>query len=109
MSPAGGLQSQGMSGNNVVVVSSSQTHLEKLDSDAGKHEIQQHGDQDDVADGFDGHKHALDHVLPSHTNNALQRVFSASEVFVLPFTATFVFVPITALQVNLVPEPQSYL
>lgn len=35
----------------------------------GKHEIQQHGDQDDVSDGFDGHKHALDHMLPLKTNN----------------------------------------
>lgn len=50
-----------------------QTHLEELDSDTGKHEIQQHGDQDDVADGFNGHEHTLDHVLPSHTNSAHHR------------------------------------
>lgn len=42
------------------------TDLEKLDSNAGKHEIQQHGDQHDVADGFDGHKHTLDHMLSAH-------------------------------------------
>lgn len=39
------------------------SHLEELHSDAGKHEVEQHGDQDNVADGFDGHKHALNHVL----------------------------------------------
>lgn len=38
-------------------------YLEELHSNAGEHEVQQHGDQDDVADGFDGHEHALDHVL----------------------------------------------
>lgn len=44
------------------------THLEELHSYTGKHEIQQHGDQDDVADGLDGHKHTLDHVLSVKTN-----------------------------------------
>lgn len=38
-------------------------YLEELHSNAGEHEVQQHGDQDDVADGFDGHEHTLDHVL----------------------------------------------
>lgn len=38
-------------------------HLEELHSDAGEHELQQRGDDDNVADGADGHKHALDHVL----------------------------------------------
>ena len=47
------------------------TYLEKLDSNAGKHEIQQHGNQDDVADGTDGHKHALDHMLPTHGHDAV--------------------------------------
>lgn len=52
--------------NAQVVVLFSLPYLEELDSDTSEHEIQQHGDQDDVADGFDGHKHALDHMLPSH-------------------------------------------
>lgn len=39
------------------------SHLEKLDSDAGKYELQEGGDQDDVPDGADGDKHALYHVL----------------------------------------------
>lgn len=39
------------------------SYLKELHSNTGKHEIQQHGDQDNVADGFDGHKHALDHML----------------------------------------------
>lgn len=38
-------------------------HLEELHSDAGEHEVEQHGDQDNVTNGFDGHEHALDHVL----------------------------------------------
>ena len=37
--------------------------LEELHSDAGEHELQQRGDDHDVADGPDGHKHTLDHVL----------------------------------------------
>lgn len=45
------------------------THLEELHSYTGKHEIQQHGDQDDVADGFNGHKHALDHMLSLKKNS----------------------------------------
>lgn len=39
------------------------SHLEELHSDAGKHKVEQHGDQDNVANGFDGHEHALNHVL----------------------------------------------
>lgn len=39
-----------------------------MDSYAGKHEIQQQGDQDDVTNCFDGHKYALDHVLSYKTN-----------------------------------------
>lgn len=38
-------------------------HLEELDPDAGKDELQEGGDQHDVADGADGHEHALHHVL----------------------------------------------
>lgn len=43
------------------------THFEKLDSDTGEHEVQQHGDQDDVSDGLHSYKHTLDHVLQSQT------------------------------------------
>lgn len=38
-------------------------YLKKLDSDTSKHELQQGGDDHDVANGPDGNKHALDHVL----------------------------------------------
>lgn len=38
-------------------------HLEKLDSNAREHELQEGGDQHDVPDGADGNKHALHHVL----------------------------------------------
>lgn len=44
--------------------------LEELDTDAGKHEVQQHGHQDNVADGLDGHKHTLDHVLQNGSGKA---------------------------------------
>lgn len=49
--------------SNCIILHVASTYLEKLHADTGKHEIQQHGDQDDVADGFDGHKHTLDHML----------------------------------------------
>lgn len=39
------------------------SHLEELHSYAGEHEVQEHGDQDDITDGLYGHKHTLDHVL----------------------------------------------
>lgn len=38
-------------------------HLEELHPDAGEHELQQRGDDHDVADGADGHEDALHHVL----------------------------------------------
>ena len=41
-------------------------YLKKLYSNAGKHELEQRGDDDDVADGPDGNKHALHHVLETH-------------------------------------------
>lgn len=49
-------------------------HLKELHSNAGEHKVQQHGDQDDVADGFDGHKHALDHVLLNTSSYHLSTV-----------------------------------
>lgn len=48
-------------------------HLEELDADAGEHELQEGGDQDDVPDCADGHKHALHHVLGSETGSAAFR------------------------------------
>lgn len=38
-------------------------YLKELHSDAGEHELEQRGDDDDVADGPDCHKHALHHML----------------------------------------------
>lgn len=38
-------------------------HLEQLDANAGKHELQERGDDQDVADSADGHKHTLHHIL----------------------------------------------
>lgn len=44
-------------------------NLEELHSDAGKHELEQRGDDQDVADGADRHKHALHHILETDNNN----------------------------------------
>lgn len=38
-------------------------YLEELHANTGKHKLEQRGDDDDVADGPDGHKHALHHML----------------------------------------------
>lgn len=38
-------------------------YLEELDADTGKHELQECGDDQDVADSADGHKHTLHHIL----------------------------------------------
>lgn len=43
--------------------SESRCYLEKLDPDAGEHELKQCGDNHDVPNGPDGNKHALNHVL----------------------------------------------
>lgn len=38
-------------------------HLKELYSNAGEHELEQRGDDDNVADGPDSHKHALHNML----------------------------------------------
>lgn len=38
-------------------------YLEELDPNAGEHKLEQAGHNQDVANGADGHKDALDHVL----------------------------------------------
>ena len=38
-------------------------YLEKLNSNAGEHEVQKHGDQDNVANALNGNKHTLDDML----------------------------------------------
>lgn len=57
MKRSGGLNRQRM------VLWSLPSYLEELHSDARKHELQQRGDDHDVANGPDGHEDALDHVL----------------------------------------------
>lgn len=44
-------------------------YLEKLDTDAGEHELEESGDYKDVADGADGHKHTLNHALKTQMYN----------------------------------------
>ncbi|MPC08104.1 hypothetical protein E2C01_000679 [Portunus trituberculatus] len=41
----------------------SRVYLEQLDSNNSKHELQQTGDQHDVADGLNGHYDALNYML----------------------------------------------
>lgn len=38
-------------------------YLEELYSNTGEHKLEQRGDDDNVADGPDGHKHALHYML----------------------------------------------
>lgn len=38
-------------------------HLEQLHAYTGEHELKQRGDDHDVTDGSDGHKHTLHNVL----------------------------------------------
>lgn len=47
----------------VLQMSKRDVYLEELDAYAGEHEIQQHGDEDYVANALDGHKHTLNNVL----------------------------------------------
>lgn len=44
-------------------------HLEELHTNAGKHELQEGGDDHDVSNGPDGHEHTLHHVLQTHTHD----------------------------------------
>ncbi len=46
-----------------MVVAGEELPLEELHSDDGEHELQEEGDEDDVADGLDGDDDALHHVL----------------------------------------------
>ncbi len=50
----------------------STTYPEKLNTDTGKHELQQSGDDDDVPDGTDGYKHTLDHMLWTQTKLSIK-------------------------------------
>lgn len=45
------------------VLRDSRTYLEELNTNTGKHELQQRGDDDDIPNGADGYKHTLDHML----------------------------------------------
>ncbi len=46
-------------------------NLEKLNTDAGKHELKKGGDNHDVPDGLYSHKHTLYHML--HTERERER------------------------------------
>lgn len=51
------------------------SHLEELHTNAGEHELQERGDDHDVPNGPDGHKHTLYHVLqaPMHIADGYRR------------------------------------
>lgn len=51
-------------------------YLEKLHSDTSEHKLQQGGDDHDVANGPDGHKYTLDHMLQKHTVTFLLEIRS---------------------------------
>lgn len=52
------------------------TYLEQLDPNACKHELEQGRDDHDVANGSDGHKDTLDHVLGRNTHRGWGLLFS---------------------------------
>lgn len=47
-------------------------YLEQLDPNACKHELEQGGDNHDVADGSDGHKDTLDNVLGRENRESME-------------------------------------
>lgn len=49
--------------NPTLALAETRAYLEQLDPNASKHELEQGRDDHDVADGSDGHKDTLDHVL----------------------------------------------
>ena len=55
-------------------------YLKQLNSNAGKHELQQSSDNHNVSDGSDGDKHTLDHMLQMEDRNKsnLQALFWAA-------------------------------
>lgn len=63
------------------------TDLKQLHSDTGKHELEQRCDDHDVPDGPDGHKHALDHVLP----RAKEQMFRYKPVFAAADNRDFIY------------------
>lgn len=50
-------------GESLAFLLSFSLYLKKLYSNTGEHELEQRGDDDDVADGPDGHKHTLHNML----------------------------------------------
>lgn len=44
-------------------------HFKKLDSNAGKHKIQKHGDQYNISNGLNSNKHTLDNMLLRHRDD----------------------------------------
>lgn len=55
-------------------------YLKQLNSNAGKHELQQSGDNHNVSNGSDGDKHALDHMLQMEDRNK-RNLKDCSELF----------------------------
>ncbi len=42
-------------------------YLEKLHTDTSEHELEESGDDEDVANSADGHEHTLNHALKTQT------------------------------------------
>lgn len=59
-------------------------YLEKLHSDAGEHELKERRDDQDVADGSDGHKHTLHHILRGRDDtHSLAPITRSRQVLIL--------------------------
>lgn len=79
-------------------------YLEELHANAGKHKLEQRGDDDDVADGPDGHKHALHHMLEppgktkgQHTPGAHRADICGSYVHVQTFNPLALLMALSGL------------
>lgn len=58
------------------------SYLEELHSNTGKHKLEQRGDDDDVANGPDGHKHALHHMLEEPQKNKGEHTLEAQHDYI---------------------------
>lgn len=60
------------------VLEQEKCYFEELHSNACKHELQESGDNEDVSNGADGHKHTLDHTLETQTGKHSEKALFLS-------------------------------
>lgn len=56
----------------ICVLWNNRDYLEELNTNTGKHELQQRGDDDDIPNGADGNKHTLNHMLWMQTKLSIK-------------------------------------